>query len=268
MDVKRIGVREAHNLIQEDGYSLVDVRSMPEYEEGHPAGSFNVPFLHKTPNGMLPNPDFARVVQFLFPDKSQKLLVSCQAGGRSHRATQELMSLGYTNVLDVQGGYGGERDDDRLVHPGWVDEQLPSEAGEPDGRAYRFIAERLNANEETDADAEDEAPQTPAAPPPPTAQADDGLNRFASGSHRVMCIRYARELPGLKRRPYPGTLGERVYGEVSALAWNDWVEHSKMIINEYRINASDPSALKVLMEQCEQFFYGSGVARPEGFVPE
>ncbi|MEL6185511.1 MAG: oxidative damage protection protein [Myxococcota bacterium] len=83
----------------------------------------------------------------------------------------------------------------------------------------------------------------------------------------MQCIKYAQELPGLKRRPYPGELGVRLFDQVSALAWNDWVEHSKMIINEYRIVSTDPKALKMLYEQCEMFFFGEGVDRPAEFVP-
>ncbi|CAN0555274.1 unnamed protein product, partial [Laminaria digitata] len=84
---------------------------------------------------------------------------------------------------------------------------------------------------------------------------------------KVHCVKLDRDLPGLKRRPYPGPLGERIFNEVSAEAWNEWVEHSKMIINEYRINSADPSAIKLLMEQCEAFVFGEGVERPEGYVP-
>jgi Fe-S cluster biosynthesis and repair protein YggX len=119
----------------------------------------------------------------------------------------------------------------------------------------------MNAAEQPD----DAVPAPTDAAPPPT----DGVNRFASANRRVQCARYGRELPGLKRRPYPGALGERIFDEISAAAWDEWVEHSKMIINEYRINAADPNAVQVLMEQCEQFLFGQApVARPEGYVPE
>ncbi|MEM7675726.1 MAG: oxidative damage protection protein [Myxococcota bacterium] len=95
------------------------------------------------------------------------------------------------------------------------------------------------------------------------------MNRFASAKRRVQCVRRNQELPGLKRRPYPGELGERIFREISAAAWDEWVEHSKMIINEYRINSADPESMRLLMEQCEQFLYGgAGVERPEGYVPQ
>lgn len=262
MDISRVSASEAKRMAEEEGYTLIDVRSMPEYADGHAPGAYNVPFLHKTPNGMIPNQDFARVVQFKFPDRDTKILTHCQMGGRSLRAARELKSLGYTQVVDMKGGIDGEKDDDGSIrNPGWRDEGFPVEGGEPDGLSYKSLAHQMDAAREPEVDA-------PAAEPPPPV-AGDGMNRFASQSHHVDCIRYRRTLPGLKRRPYPGELGQRLYDEVSALAWDDWVEHSKMIINEYRINAADPNAVRVLMEQCEQFFYGSGgVARPEGYVPE
>jgi len=265
MDIERVTASEAKRRVDEEGYVLVDVRSMPEYADAHAPGAYNIPFLHKTPNGMIPNQDFARVIEFQFPDKDAKIVTHCQMGGRSLRAAQELVNMGYSNVVDMRGGFDGERDDaGEILHPGWRDAGLGVEPGEPEGASYKSIAARLNASE---ADEPEEVPApAPSAPPPVEG---DGFNRFASRDHRVHCVRYGRDLPGLKRRPYPGDLGHRLYDDVSALAWNDWVEHSKMIINEYRINAADPNAVKVLMEQCEQFFYGSGnVARPEGYVPE
>lgn len=269
MNIQRVSAAEAKRKIEEEGWVLLDVRSMPEYADAHAPGAYNVPFLHKTPNGMLPNQDFARVVAFQFPDKATKIVTHCQMGGRSLRAAQELESLGYTNVLDMKGGLDGERDDaGQITNPGWTDAGFPTEAGEPDGYSYKSMALRMNAAEE--AESEEPATETVEAPaaeaPPPGAEG--GFNRFASDAHRVQCVKYRRELPGLKRRPYPGDLGQRLYDEVSALAWDDWVEHSKMIINEYRINAADPNSVRVLMEQCEQFFYGQGAARPEGYVPE
>jgi len=260
MDLERISPEEARRRSKEKSAVLLDVRSMPEYAEGHPEGALNVPFLHKTPNGMIPNQDFARVVEFLLPDKEAPVVTHCQMGGRSMRAAQELKSMGYTQVADMLGGFGSEKDDDgEVVNTGWADAGLPVETGEPEGRSYKSIAMRLNAKESGEASALET----------PEEEEDDGVNRFASSHRRVQCKFLNRELPGLKRRPYPGPLGERVFEEISAKAWDGWVEHSKMIINEYRINAADPNAVQILMEQCEQYFFGDGqVARPEGYVPE
>lgn len=261
MDLERISPEEAKRRVREEGALLLDVRSMPEYAEGHPEGAHNVPFLHKTPNGMIPNQDFARVIEYLAPDKDAPIVTHCQMGGRSVRAAQELKSLGYTKVSDMLGGFGSEKDDaGTILNKGWADSQLPVETGEPEGRSYKSLAMGLNTKESGAA---------AAAETPEESADDDGTNRFASTQRRVQCQHLKRELPGLKRRPYPGPLGERIFDEISAKAWDGWVEHSKMIINEYRINAADPNAVQILMEQCEQYFFGDGqVARPEGYVPE
>ena len=61
--MKRVSPEEALGLMEKDGYVYVDVRSVPEFEAGHPAGAFNVPLLDMSPMGMTPNPDFLRVME-------------------------------------------------------------------------------------------------------------------------------------------------------------------------------------------------------------
>jgi len=258
MDLKRIDAHEAQRLVAE-GYVLLDVRSVPEYAAEHPQGAFNVPFLHRTAQGMLPNADFSKVVQAVFPDRDARIITTCQMGGRSVRAAAELQNLGYVNVVDLRGGFSSERDDaGAIVHQGWRDSGLPTETGEPSDRSYGALEARATPPKPAEpAHAHSHGPQASA----------DGMNRFASDKRAVQCQKLGRQLPGLKRRPYPGPLGERIFAEISAEAWNQWVEHSKMIINEYRIQASDPQSMKVLMEQCEAFLFGAGVAKPEGYVP-
>ncbi len=267
MELKRVDAQEAKRLMDEEGYVLLDVRSMPEFVEGHAKGAHNIPFMHKTPQGMVANPDFVNVVKATFPEPAQKLITMCGMGARSARAAAALADLGYTDVVDMKGGFSSEKDDDgNTVNAGWLEQALPTDTGEPSGRSYRDLSQGARP---------DASP--PAAPAPAPAEAAEtinapdaeGMNRFASAKRRVQCARLGRELPGLKRRPYPGDLGERIFREISAAAWDEWVEHSKMIINEYRINSSDPEAMKLLMEQCEQFLYGSGdFKRPEGYVPQ
>src|SRR5262249_8447329 len=145
MNLKRITADEAKRMIDEEGYALLDVRSMPEYGAEHAQGAFNVPYLHRAPQGMIPNPDFSRIVQALFPDTGAKLITSCQMGGRSIRAAAELMNLGYTNVVDLRGGFGSERDDaGEVVAQGWKDAGLPIETGETPGRNYKEIQLKTN----------------------------------------------------------------------------------------------------------------------------
>ena len=65
--MRRISPGEARELIEKEGYVYVDVRSVPEFESGHPEGAYNVPLLHMGPAGMTPNPEFLSVMQQRFP---------------------------------------------------------------------------------------------------------------------------------------------------------------------------------------------------------
>jgi Fe-S cluster biosynthesis and repair protein YggX len=83
----------------------------------------------------------------------------------------------------------------------------------------------------------------------------------------VKCAKLSKELPGLPFRPFDNELGQRIYDSVSMEAWMMWLEHSKMIVNEYRLDLTQQQAHDVLFEQCEQFFFGEGAALPPDFVP-
>jgi Fe-S cluster biosynthesis and repair protein YggX len=83
----------------------------------------------------------------------------------------------------------------------------------------------------------------------------------------VMCVKMGKELPGMDWQPYPGELGKRIYENVSEQGFKMWLEHAKLIINEYRMNLADPASQKMLMEQAEKFFFGEGAQVPAEFVP-
>lgn len=87
------------------------------------------------------------------------------------------------------------------------------------------------------------------------------------GTRMVMCVKFGKELPGLDRIPWSGELGKRVYEHVSKDAWKLWIEYSKMLMNEYRLNPIDANSQKIMGEQMEQFFFGEGAKLPEGYVP-
>ncbi len=84
----------------------------------------------------------------------------------------------------------------------------------------------------------------------------------------VNCVKLGQEAEGLDRPPYPGDLGRRIYENVSKEAWQLWLRHQTMLINEYRLSAMDPEARKLLAREMEKFFFGEGSEKPEGFKPE
>ena len=83
----------------------------------------------------------------------------------------------------------------------------------------------------------------------------------------VNCVKLGREAEGLDYAPYPGELGQRIYDNVSKEAWQGWLRHQTMLINEYRLTPVDPKARKFLEEEMEKYFFGEGSKAPEGYVP-
>lgn len=82
----------------------------------------------------------------------------------------------------------------------------------------------------------------------------------------VHCVKLDREAEGLDRPPYPGELGKRIFEHVSKEAWQQWLRHQTMLINEYRLVAFEPKARKFLAGEMEKYFFGTGSKPPEGFV--
>ena len=132
MAVKRVTPQEAKGLMDE-GYVYVDVRSIPEFERGHPEGAWNVPLLHMGPAGMAPNPDFVTVMQKHF-GKDAKLIIGCKMGGRSAQASQLLEQAGYQNLVDQKGGFEGQPG-----NPGWLPAGLPVATAAAAGRTYESL---------------------------------------------------------------------------------------------------------------------------------
>ena len=82
----------------------------------------------------------------------------------------------------------------------------------------------------------------------------------------VVCSFLKRESEGLDRVPYPGELGQRIYDNISKDAWQQWVRHQTMLLNEYRLSPIEPKARKFLVEEMEKFLFGGGAEKPEGYV--
>lgn len=79
-------------------------------------------------------------------------------------------------------------------------------------------------------------------------------------------MKLGREAEGLARPPYPGELGQRIFENVSKEAWQQWLGHQTMLINEYRLVPFEPKARKFLVGEMEKYFFGGGSARPGEFV--
>src|SRR3984957_12575342 len=108
MPIKQQKPTDAHDtLTKNPGAIYLDVRTEGEFAQGHPSGAINVPVVFiKGPGQMEVNPDFVTVAEKVLP-KATKLVVGCMAGGRSQRACEMLEEVGYGDLTNVRGGFGG-----------------------------------------------------------------------------------------------------------------------------------------------------------------
>ena len=84
---------------------------------------------------------------------------------------------------------------------------------------------------------------------------------------KVHCVLLGTEADGLDYVPYPGPLGQRIYENVSKQAWQQWLGHQTMLINEYRLTPIEPKARKFLEAEMEKYVFGGGSDRPPDFKP-
>jgi len=139
MTIKHITVQQAQQQ-QESGATYLDVRSIPEFQQGHPPGAVNIPLLHldQQTGQMRPNPEFLAVVKANFSTDA-KLVIGCKMGGRSQHACELLSTAGFGDVANVLGGWGGAP---QMGHTGWVQAGLPVETTADDTREYDALQKK------------------------------------------------------------------------------------------------------------------------------
>src|SRR5712671_5026254 len=122
MSVKNIRPEQAKDILESDsGAVYIDVRTEQEFMNGHVPKAMNIPVVWPDPSTrqMKPNPDFVKAVSAHFGN-DKRIIVGCQAGGRSQIAAQMLDQEGFQDVSNMQGGFGGARDAmGRVITPGW-----------------------------------------------------------------------------------------------------------------------------------------------------
>jgi rhodanese-related sulfurtransferase len=148
MSHKHVDVKTAHALQFDEDYTYIDVRSISEFESGHPVGARNVPLLNldRQTGQMRPNAEFLAVMRVNYPLES-KLLIGCQTGGRSAQAGQILVTAGYQSIVNVVGGFGGTQD--RItgqVIGGWVDAALPVECDTSPEHEYQVLRKKASGD--------------------------------------------------------------------------------------------------------------------------
>jgi Fe-S cluster biosynthesis and repair protein YggX len=86
-------------------------------------------------------------------------------------------------------------------------------------------------------------------------------------SRVVNCIKLGKEAEGLDFPPVPGEMGKKLWENVSKEAWQGWIKHQTMLVNENRLNLADARARKYLMEQLDRHFFGDGADAAAGYIP-
>ena len=90
---RQITMEEAVTMLEEEtGYTILDVRTAQEYSEKHIPGAINIA------NESIGTKDIPEL-----PDKDQLILVYCRSGNRSKQASEKLVKLGYTNIVEIGG---------------------------------------------------------------------------------------------------------------------------------------------------------------------
>ena len=103
---RQVNAEEADSMMEEESsYIILDVRTAQEYSEKHIPGAINIP------NETIGTEDIPEL-----PDKEQLILVYCRSGNRSKQASEKLVKLGYTNIVE----FGGIND--------WTGETVSGEA--------------------------------------------------------------------------------------------------------------------------------------------
>jgi Fe-S cluster biosynthesis and repair protein YggX len=108
---------------------------------------------------------------------------------------------------------------------------------------------------------------------PPPLESNVGIHAAVGGkeefsmAHMVKCVKMGREMEGLDEPPFDGELGQRIYDNVSKLAWDQWQEHMKMLLNEYRLQPWKKEHQEFIVQQMDAYFFGEGAEKPKEYVP-
>jgi len=85
-------------------------------------------------------------------------------------------------------------------------------------------------------------------------------------SRTIFCQYEQREAEGLDFIPWPGELGKRIHAHIGKNAWNAWLAHQTMLINENRLSPRDPKHRAFLEQELVKFLFGGGAEKPAGYV--
>jgi rhodanese-related sulfurtransferase len=143
MPHKTLDPQRVSELIGQDSATVyIDVRTVQEFEQSHVPGSYNIPILFMTAQGMLPNPEFVATVKRHFPS-TQTIVFGCKSGGRSQRACEMLEREGYRSLINMSGGLHSATDmSGNVVEPGWIACGLETARASEPGRSWKELGKK------------------------------------------------------------------------------------------------------------------------------
>ena len=83
----------------------------------------------------------------------------------------------------------------------------------------------------------------------------------------VFCTKYQADMEAMDRPPYPGAKGQTLFETLSKQAWQDWLAHQTMLINEKQLNMLDPESRSYLQGELDKFISGEDYDQADGYVP-
>ena len=87
-------------------------------------------------------------------------------------------------------------------------------------------------------------------------------------THPIHCAKLGINTEGLSSRPFPNALGQRIYDHISQQAWDLWIAHQTMLINEYKLSLIEKKSRDFLTQEMEKFLFGGEAKKPPGFVDQ
>jgi len=82
----------------------------------------------------------------------------------------------------------------------------------------------------------------------------------------IFCSKLQKTAEGFDQPPMPGDLGQKIYEHISKEAWQDWVNHQTMLINEHRLSMIEPKSRTFLFAEMNKFLFGEGSEKPAGYT--
>ena len=139
---RRVAARVARELVDREGWTLVDVRTAIEFDAAHPVGARNVPEAVVRDGALAANADLLEAIARIAPNCGPIVLI-CASGRGSPTLVLRLEHAGFVDVVDVLGGFDGARDGfGRRTHLGWRGEGLPVARGS-DAGSWSALARTL-----------------------------------------------------------------------------------------------------------------------------